>query len=223
MDYEKLGLFYLGRPYDLASGSREDGLDPLRLARPRHARRLRRHDRQRQDRACASRCSKKPRSTASRRSSSIRRAISEPAAHVPGPGAGGLPPVDQRGRCAAEGHRRPTRSPQRGGAVEEGAGEVGAGRRAHRSACATRPTSRSTRRAARPASRSRSCSRSPRRRSEMRDDAELLRERVSDDGDEPARAARASTPTRSSRASTSCSRRSSTRVARRAATSTSPR
>ena len=52
------------------------GASALRLAATCDPRRLRRHDRQRQDRACASRCSKRRRSTASRRSSSIPRATS---------------------------------------------------------------------------------------------------------------------------------------------------
>ena len=67
MDYEKLGVFYLGRPYDLAAEAAEGRPRPLRLARPRHARRVRRHDRQRQDRPLPRRCSKRRPSTASRR------------------------------------------------------------------------------------------------------------------------------------------------------------
>ena len=55
------------------------------------------------------------------------------------------------------------------------------------------------------ASRSRCCARSTRRPPRCVDDADLMRERVDDDGDEPARAASGSTPIRSSRASTSCS------------------
>ena len=35
-DYEKLGLFYLGKRYDLAANARLGGLDPLRLARSAH-------------------------------------------------------------------------------------------------------------------------------------------------------------------------------------------
>ena len=49
-DFEKLGVFYLGRPYDLAAEEAAGRAAPLRLEGPGHARRLRRHDRQRQDR-----------------------------------------------------------------------------------------------------------------------------------------------------------------------------
>ena len=52
-DFEKLGLFYLGREYDVASGK---GLDqsPLRFPGSRDPCRLCRDDRQRQDRLCLS-------------------------------------------------------------------------------------------------------------------------------------------------------------------------
>ena len=48
-DIDQLGSFYLGRPHDLKT--RQDGLRAaaLRQQGPHHARRLRRHDRQRQD------------------------------------------------------------------------------------------------------------------------------------------------------------------------------
>ena len=48
-DFEKLGVFYLGKAFDLATEAAQGRPRPLRLARSRHARRLRRHDRQRQD------------------------------------------------------------------------------------------------------------------------------------------------------------------------------
>ena len=50
-DFEKLGLFYLGRRYDLDARQVPRRAGPLRLARPGDARRVRRHDGQRQDRA----------------------------------------------------------------------------------------------------------------------------------------------------------------------------
>ena len=48
-DFEKLGVFYLGRPYDLAAKQPRDGPPALRLEGSRHPRGLRRHDGQRQD------------------------------------------------------------------------------------------------------------------------------------------------------------------------------
>ena len=50
-DYEKLGLFYLGKQFDLGKQTRLRRSRPLRLSRSADPRRLRRHDRQRQDRA----------------------------------------------------------------------------------------------------------------------------------------------------------------------------
>ena len=50
-DFEKLGLFYLGRPVDPATGGDCAGAAALRLARPRDPRGDRGHDRERQDRA----------------------------------------------------------------------------------------------------------------------------------------------------------------------------
>ena len=67
-DFEKLGVFYLGRPYDLAAKQPEPGLllyDSKDLVDPRG---LRRHDGQRQDRALPRAASRRPRSTASRSS-----------------------------------------------------------------------------------------------------------------------------------------------------------
>ena len=82
-DFEKLGAFYLGRPYDLAARKRGRRVAPLRFARPGHARRVRRHDGQRQDR---------PVPRAARGSRHRRRAghcdrpegrPGQPAAHLP--------------------------------------------------------------------------------------------------------------------------------------------
>ena len=50
-DYEKLGVFYLGRRFDPDTKKTTDDLVLYDSQRPRHARPLRRHDRQRQDRA----------------------------------------------------------------------------------------------------------------------------------------------------------------------------
>ena len=83
-EFEKLGAFYLGRPYDLATARLATGR-PLRLAGPRHARGDHRHDRQRQDR---------PRPRPARGSGHRRRAghrhrpqgrPRQPAADVPRP------------------------------------------------------------------------------------------------------------------------------------------
>ena len=47
-DYEKLGAFYLGRPYDLKEKQAKDGI-LLYDSKDRDSRSLCRHDRQRQD------------------------------------------------------------------------------------------------------------------------------------------------------------------------------
>ncbi len=67
-DFEKLGVFYLGRPYDLAAAEGAGRPAPLRLEGPGHARGLRRHDRQRQDRPVPGAARRGGASTASRRS-----------------------------------------------------------------------------------------------------------------------------------------------------------
>ncbi len=66
-DFEKLGVFYLGRPYDHGSQAIEAGLAVVRLERFGHPCRLRRDDRKREDRPLHRICSKKRRSTASLR------------------------------------------------------------------------------------------------------------------------------------------------------------
>ena len=48
-DFEKLGLFYLGREYDLGGAETGRPAGSLRLARPRDPCRVRRNDRERQD------------------------------------------------------------------------------------------------------------------------------------------------------------------------------
>ena len=55
-DFEKLGLFYLGREYDLEARQDARRARALRLPRSRDPRGLRRHDRQRQDRPVPRRC-----------------------------------------------------------------------------------------------------------------------------------------------------------------------
>ena len=154
-DFEKLGTFYLGREYDLAA-ARQGRSAPVRLQGPRHPRRLRRHDRQRQDR---------PVHRAARRGGHRRHPghrhrpqgrPRQPAADLPRAARRGLPPWINEDEAARKGLspgrvRRPT-----GGALEERAGRVGRGRRAHRPASARRPISPSTRRAATRACRCRS-------------------------------------------------------------------
>ena len=134
MDIEKLGLFYLGRRYDLEARQATRRADPLRLARSRDARRVRRHDRQRQDRALP---------VAHRGGGDRRRPghrdrpqgrSRQPAADVPQSVRRGLPPVDRRRRSQKAGpvDRRVRR--RRSGEVGEGPGGVGAATDAHRAA-----------------------------------------------------------------------------------------
>ena len=139
--------------YDLQRPPRRPA---LRLEGPRHPRGLRRHDRQRQDRARAS-------------------ALIEEAAHRRHAGAGhrpegrprqsaaDFPSLRRRGLRALgrPGRRRGARPDAggvcraAGGTVEEGARRLGPGRRPHRAAARRGRRSRSTRRAAAPACRSR--------------------------------------------------------------------
>ena len=171
-DFEKLGVFYLGRPYDLAAEEGAGRRAALRLEGPGHPRRLRRHDRQRQDRPLPRPCSKRRPSTASRRSSSTPRATSPTccsrsptcAPRTSGRGSTRTTPAQQGPR------RRRLRRASRPSCGRR-ASPTGARTARASSACATPPTSRSTRRAATRASRSRSSSRSRRRRRRSRDDA----------------------------------------------------
>ena len=70
--FEKLGVFYLGKHYDLDKHKLQEDLLLYESKRPDHPCRVRGHDRQRQDRVMIDRW-KKPRSTASRPSPSIPR------------------------------------------------------------------------------------------------------------------------------------------------------
>ena len=130
-DFEKLGVFYLGRPYDWQQKKAQDGLHPLRLEGPGHPRGLRGHDRQRQDRPLP----RPPRGGGHRRHPGHPHRSQgrprQPAPHLPRPQARRLPPLGQRGRRAPQeplGGR--LRAPA-GRAVAEGARVLGRGRRAH--------------------------------------------------------------------------------------------
>ena len=160
-DFEKLGLFYLGRGYDMARGPRARRGGALRLARPGDPRRLRRDDRERQDRALslAHRGGRHRRRAGHRHRPQGRPRqpapdlprICRPRSSVPG---------STRTKRAARG-RRPTPLPpaKRSGG---GRGWPSGGRTAPGSSgCGTPPSSRSTRRAAAPAFRSRSSARLP--------------------------------------------------------------
>ena len=128
-DFEKLGVFYLGQVLRPGEEEAARGPPPLRLARPRDARRLRRHDGQRED---------GPLPLADRGGRHRRRARHpdrpegrplQPAADVSRSLARGLPPVDQRGRRRAEGDVSRRLREAAGRALGEGPRRVGAGRR----------------------------------------------------------------------------------------------
>ena len=110
-DYEKLGLFYLGKRYDLAAQRPARGPDPLRLARSAHPCRRSRYDGQWQDRSwhhAPRRGGDRWRACAGDRS---QRRPDESAPDVPesralrfravGRCSGGLPPADDRGDATA--------------------------------------------------------------------------------------------------------------------------
>ena len=130
-DFEKLGVFYLGRPWDLATRKPKPGLvlyDSKDLVT--HA-------------VCVGMTGsgKTGLCLALLEEAAIdgipalvidpKGDLAESAAHLPRAASGGFPAVDQRGRRAEEGPRaRRLRAPA-SRAVEEGARRVGPGRRAH--------------------------------------------------------------------------------------------
>ena len=179
-DFEKLGVFYLGRPYDLRDAeSRDARAPPLRLEGPRHPRGLRRHDRQRQDRPLhrAARGGRDRRHPRDRDRSQGRPR--QPAADLPRARAGGL-----RGR----GSTRTTRggrastpddyAAQQAELWRKGLGRVGPGRRAHPAPARRRRLRHLHARQRRRACRSRSSSSFAAPPAAIREDGELLRERV---------------------------------------------
>ncbi len=177
-DFEKLGVFYLGKTYDLATKQGQAGPGPLRLQGPGHARRLRRHDRQRQDRPVplpARRGGHRRHPGAGHRPQGRPR---QPAAHLSRAEAGRLRTRGStRTTPASAASARPSSRPSRRSCGRRAWPTGGRTARAS-SACATPPTSPSTRPAATPVCRCPSSSRSPRRTPAIRDEPELLRERV---------------------------------------------
>ena len=185
------------------------------------ARRVRRHDGQRQDRLCLALLEE---AGDRRHPGDLHRPQGrprQPAAHVSRPAPARLPTVGRRGRSAAQGpHRRSSYAAQTGRAVEEGTRRLGPGRRSASASFATPSIWRSTRRfAARlPISVLRSFAAPPAELSRTRD---ALRERIAH------RLRRcwrcwASTPIRSRAASTSCCPTFSSAHGARATASTWP-
>ena len=165
--YEKLGAFYLGRPYDLGAASARRRPAALRLQGPDDPRRLRRHDRQRQDRAVRLGLLEEAAIDgipAHRHRSQGRPG--QPAADLPGArGRRTSGPGSTRTRRARKGLTPDEYAAAAGRAVAQGPGRVGPGRRAHPAAArgGGRRDLHAGQRA--PGCRSRSCcARSPRRR-----------------------------------------------------------
>ena len=209
-DFEKLGLFYLGRPVDPATRRGPRGAAALRFARPGHPRGLRRHDRQRQDRPLhrparggGDRRHAGDRDRSQGRSRQPAADLSRPLApRTSGPGS-------TRRTRARKGLDVPRTSPRRRPRCGRRASPSGARTASASGASARRSTSASTRRAATPACRSRSSPPFAAPPPELVDDPELFGDRV----ESPRRACSAwsaSTPIRCGAASTSWSRRSST-------------
>ncbi len=130
-DFEKLGAFYLGKAFDLAKKTRKDDLllyDSRDLVT--HA-------------VCVGMTGSGKTGlclSLHRRGRDRRRAGHpdrpegrplQPAAHLSRPCARGLPPVDQRGGCGAQGVVAGRLREAAGRDLEEGPGRVGRGRRAH--------------------------------------------------------------------------------------------
>ena len=189
-DFEKLGVFYLGRAYDLATRKPTRRARPLRLEGPGHARRLRRHDRQRQDRPLP----RPARRGRDRRHPGDRHRPQgrprQPAADVPRAAARGLSRRGSTRTTRAARASRPTSSrAQQAELWKKGLADWGQdGERIRRLRDAAdfaiyTPGSN----AGLPVSILKSFAAPP---PAIRDDAELLRERVARHGDEPARPAR---------------------------------
>ena len=199
-----------GRPTRRAAALRREGSDD--------ARRLRRHDRQRQDRPLprAARGGGDRRHPRDRDRSQGRPG--EPAAHVPRAARRGLPPVDRRGRSGAHRAQTPDDVRRSGppSAWRKGLAEWGQdGARIARFAVGVRVRDLHARQHGRTAAHA-CCARSPRPPAAMlRGRRGAARPRASAVVG-AAGAARRSTPTRSAAASTSCSRTPRSRLARRA-------
>ena len=138
-DFEKLGIFYLGRRVRPCHAHRLDDTGSLRLARSGDARGLRRDDRQRQDR---------PLPLPDRRSRDRRRpgdchrperGSRKPAADLPGlgPQISGRGSIEDEARRAGRdaGRLTPRSRPSR---MERRPGRMGPGRRPHRAPAALR-------------------------------------------------------------------------------------
>ena len=135
-DFEKLGLFYLGRSYDLATQKAEDDLILYDVARPGDARRLRRHDGQRQDGSLHQPAGRGDhRSRAGDRDRPEGRPV-EPAADLSRASRRRLRPVGRRGRGRKEGLTAAEFAEAQADALEEGSCRVGTGRRPDRASCA---------------------------------------------------------------------------------------
>ena len=210
-DFEKLGVFYLGRPCDLAARKPQARARALRLEGPRHPRGLRRHDRQRQDRPVPRAARGGGASTASRPSLIDPKGdLAESPAHLP---------RAARRRISRRGSTRTTRASKglapadyaraAGRAVDEGPRRVGPGRRAHPAPAGRGGLRHLHAGQRRRASRSRSSSPSRRRRRRSATTASSSAS-ASPAPRRACSACSASTPTRSRAASTSCSRPSST-------------
>ena len=106
-DFEKLGVFYLGREYDPAQNA-QGHAGPLRFQGPRDPRRLRGHDGQRQDGALHLPPGRGGDRRHPRHHHRSQRRPGQPAADVSGPAARGFPALDQRGRRRARRACRPT-------------------------------------------------------------------------------------------------------------------
>ena len=124
-DFEKLGLFYLGRRYQHGGRPPARRSGALRSARPGHPRGCVGMTGSGKTGLCLS-SSKRPPSTAFRSWPSTRRATSEPAADVPALRRVSLPGSTKTRRVARV--RPPPRCRRRGGTVASRAGGMGRGR-----------------------------------------------------------------------------------------------
>ena len=131
-DFEKLGVFYLGRAVRPRGQAARAGLAPLRLEGPRHPRGVHRHDRAAARPASASRSSRRRDRRHPRARASTRRATSGICCLTfPELARRGLRAVGQRGRRAPEGARRDAYAAQQAELWRKGLADVGRGRGAH--------------------------------------------------------------------------------------------
>ena len=160
--YEKLGVFYLGRPYDPETGRDRGRAGALRLERPVYPRRLRRMTGSGKTGLCVTLLEEAAIDGIPALVIDVKGDLGNLLLTFPDLAPEDFRPGSTRPRPAARASM-PTSSPAARPICGRTASPSGTRTASASASCASRRTSPSTRRAARPACRFRSCRRSPRR------------------------------------------------------------